>query len=458
MKKICVALGIIWLILGLASPAEAGKVYLISGADSVQDNAVKTALEGFGHQVTIGVAHWSFDGTQDLSSYDVVIFLDSNSYDIADMPEAGQISLLNFIQAGGGLITGEWVYYEVYVNYYFSVLSVALPAIYTNYDAASPITYTAATPDAALNFQVTSPFTFNVTDYDGTESVLLARPGATMYYSSSNGGAGLLGWTYGAGRVLSFCTPIGQAELDNPNYRQLLNNAVNWRPVPPAIKNDVYVISGGEPHQDSAIMLVLTSSGRRVTLGPPAYLFNGLPNLTDYKVVIFLDSNFSAPPDMPEAGQTALLNFIKSGRGLITGEWVLYYAGGGSRYQILAPAFAGSSNGNRDSSSSLTYSVQFPDPVLNQGLPPAFTFPATDFGGTQSDLVAKPGAKTFYSSSILHAGLVGWQYQRGRVLNFSTCIGTDELADTNYRRLFRNAVRWTTSHFSMGAIELLLLD
>ena len=253
------------------------------------------------------------------------------------MPEAGQISLLNFIRAGGGLITGEWVYYDVYVNYYFSVLSVALPAIYTNYDAASPITYTAAAPDAALNFQVTSPFTFNVTSYDGTESMLLARPGATMYYSSSNGGAGLLGWTYGAGRVLSFCTPIGQAELDNPNYRQLLNNAVNWRPVPPAVKNDVYVISGGEPHQDSAIMLVLTSSGRRVTLGLPAHLFNGLPNLTDYKVVIFLDSNFSDPSDMPEAGQTALLNFIKSGHGLITGEWVLYYAGAGNRYRILSP-------------------------------------------------------------------------------------------------------------------------
>ena len=37
-------------------------------ADSVQDNAIKTALEGFGQQVTIGVAHRYFDGTQDLSS------------------------------------------------------------------------------------------------------------------------------------------------------------------------------------------------------------------------------------------------------------------------------------------------------------------------------------------------------------------------------------------------------
>ncbi len=42
------------------------------------------------------------------------------------------------------------------------------------------------------------------------------------------GGAGLLGWTYGSGRVLSFSTPIGPAELSNADYKQLLNNAVKW--------------------------------------------------------------------------------------------------------------------------------------------------------------------------------------------------------------------------------------
>ncbi len=84
IKKFIAALGIICLILGLASLAEAGKVYLLSGADSVQDTAIKAALEGFGHQVTIGVEHQNFDGSQSLSGYDVVIFLDSNNFGPTD--------------------------------------------------------------------------------------------------------------------------------------------------------------------------------------------------------------------------------------------------------------------------------------------------------------------------------------------------------------------------------------
>ena len=236
IKKFIAALGIICLLLGLTSLAEAGKVYLLSGADSVQDAAIQSALEGFGHQVTIGVEHQNFDGSQSLGGYDAVIFLDSNNFgptedgQSRDMPDPGQTALLNFIQAGGGLITGEWVYYDNYqAPPYFTILSAALPGTCDGgFDYLSPLTYTAVTPDAILNYQVPSPLTFQVTDYVGTESVLLLKTGATAFYGSSGGGAGLLGWRYGSGRVLSFSTPIGPDEMSNADYKQLLNNAVKW--------------------------------------------------------------------------------------------------------------------------------------------------------------------------------------------------------------------------------------
>ncbi len=236
IKKFITALGIISLILGLTTLAEAGKVYLLSGADSGQDTAIKTTLEGFGHQVTIGVEHQDFDGSQSLSGYDVVIFLDSNNFgptadgQSRDMPEPGQVALLKFILSGGGLITGEWVTYDNYQTpQYFTILGVALPGTCTGEVVfQSPLTYTTVTPDSTLNYRVPSPLTFKVTDYEGTESVLLLKTGATAFYGSSGGGAGLLGWTYGSGKVLSFSTPIGPDELSNTDYQQLLNNSVKW--------------------------------------------------------------------------------------------------------------------------------------------------------------------------------------------------------------------------------------
>ena len=50
-----------------------------------------------------------------------------------------------------------------------------------------------------------------------------------MFYGSSGGaasGAGLIGWDYGSGKVLSFSTMAGTTELGDPNYAQLFGNAV----------------------------------------------------------------------------------------------------------------------------------------------------------------------------------------------------------------------------------------
>ncbi len=57
----------------------------------------------------------------------------------------------------------------------------------------------------------------------------MAKPGATVFYNSSNtGNVGVAGWKYGSGRVINFSTLIALTELGDSNYRQLLHNAVTW--------------------------------------------------------------------------------------------------------------------------------------------------------------------------------------------------------------------------------------
>jgi hypothetical protein len=112
----------------------------------------------------------------------------------------------------------------------FQVLQDAIPVVPTSrFDFANPITYTQAAANPALNQGMPPSFTFAADDFGGTETDFAARAGATVFYGSSGGaasGAGLVGWDFGSGRVLSFSTLAGTTELSDPNYARLFGNAV----------------------------------------------------------------------------------------------------------------------------------------------------------------------------------------------------------------------------------------
>ena len=95
-----------------------------------------------------------------------------------------------------------------------------------------------------------------------------------------------------------------------------------------------------------------------------------------------------------------------------------------------------------NSPGQITYSVVTADAVLNAGVASSFAFVTDDFSGVETDFAAKVGATTFYDSSNLGAGVIGWEYGAGHVLSFSTCMGTHELSDANYGQLVRNAFNW----------------
>jgi hypothetical protein len=233
MKKLSLIAWLLVILLALPSLALAStSVYYMPGGDTVygQDTAIMNALSPF-YAVTQGVQYQNFDGTQNLSGYNVVLLAASLNYG-ETMPLAGQNALKALVTGGVGLITGEYFLYAVSAyNPANSVIETVMPGVYTDATLVMPSTYTQATANPVLNNNVNSPFTFQVTDFEGFGyygSVISAKSGAATYYTSDTTGIGLVGWSYGAGKVLNFSTCIGPDELSNLDYQNLFVNSVSW--------------------------------------------------------------------------------------------------------------------------------------------------------------------------------------------------------------------------------------
>ena len=248
-------------------PAWAKSVYVFSGGDPAQDTAIEDVLETQGHDVVIGMEYWEFTGDAFLDAFDVVILLNSANRDAGDMPASGQVTLRDYVRSGHGLVTGEWVTWNV-TRENFLFLYEILPAAPDGVsNDVTPITYTEVEADPILNQGVSSAFLIHVTSYGDREANFIPVGDATIFYDSDNLGPGLVGRDEEYGRVISFSTPIGPAELGSLNYAHLLSNAVNWAGasfVGIAQQWDTFV--GGEYH-DEAMAVVQTEDGGYVFAG-----------------------------------------------------------------------------------------------------------------------------------------------------------------------------------------------
>jgi hypothetical protein len=218
------------LLVAGTSRANAAVVLVLSTDNPDEDAAIQTTLQGFGHQVDIGASYWTFDGT-DVFNYDVVVLVPNYNYNFGDMPDAGQMALVDFVNSGHGLVTAEWFEWMQGARGSFAILTSVVPVVATSaFGTQGLITYTSMTPDDILNTGVDSAFTFTADSIAGTDTSFVAKDGATKYYGSdySDGAGGVIGWNVGAGRVISFSTVAGPMELGDANYSQLLSNAITW--------------------------------------------------------------------------------------------------------------------------------------------------------------------------------------------------------------------------------------
>ena len=219
------------LVLGALGPASASAhdVLVLSSGSTALDDQLRTILQDQGHVVTLGNEFTGFSG-EGLAGQKVVVLLPNLGDESGDMPLAGQNALVNFVSAGGGLVTSEWTIYMSAFRSFAAIVPVLPVLPNVSYSESRSITYKEATPDPLLNSGVPSTLTFTADNYYGTETYFAPRRGATVFYTSAggSGGAGVVGWQFGSGRVIQFSTVLGTLELGNATYGRLVANAVSW--------------------------------------------------------------------------------------------------------------------------------------------------------------------------------------------------------------------------------------
>lgn len=257
----------IGIVAASCSVASAANVYVFSTGIPAADAAYVASLTGHGHTVTLGVSWDLFDGTASLAGIDVGLMNHSGNWSSSTdtVPLAGQQQLVDFVAAGGGLITTEWIVYNNGTSggTAYALVAPILPVTYgLSWNGSASTTFTQASTDAVMNSGVPETFESPVDYFAGTETKLEPRPGATVFFLGSNldNNAAVTGWQVGAGRTVSFSTMPGELSLAHANYSRLLSNAIDWaNNVPPPCDPDMN--QDGNVDQDDVGYLINVVGG-----------------------------------------------------------------------------------------------------------------------------------------------------------------------------------------------------
>lgn len=171
-----------WLCKNKINPS----ILLMSSGDSVQDNSLKNILTSLTNKtINITTLNTFNNSNNILSTTDVVVLQNNYNWNTQTLSDAGQNALKSFVTQGGGLLTAEWVIWNMAVGR-LKILSDVVPVIPTSaYTTKSPIRYIQNINDTTLNSGVSSDFTFYSTNIAGTEtSITRAKTGATIFYHS----------------------------------------------------------------------------------------------------------------------------------------------------------------------------------------------------------------------------------------------------------------------------------
>ena len=207
-------------------------------------------------------------------------------------------------------------------------------------------------------------------------------------------------------------------------------------------QQNILVLSSGNATTDNSVVQAFEAIGHIVTLGPEYFEFDGAG--IDIFTVIYLQPNHNwASGDMPGTGQASLIDFVCKGGGLITTEWTSYNIYVRGTFQALG-AIVPTEYTSWTTTGEATFTLDTPDPVINDGVPTEFTFPLTSVAGTESNIGPRDGATSFYTTSTFAggSGVVGWDWGLGRVVSFSTVNGTLQVGDETFRRLLGNLATW----------------
>lgn len=210
----------------------------------------------------------------------------------------------------------------------------------------------------------------------------------------------------------------------------------------------IYVFSCTNAAQDQFIYDALTAVGHNVVIGQDVTTFTNLSVVSQYEAV-YVQANFNWGFNWNTAQQQTMVDYVNSGGGLITAEWVLWMHASGY-FQTLGAILPSTQTNAWDGAPSITYTRNTANTIMDAGLPASFSMSTTNIGGVRTYVPsAKAGATKFYGDGT-YAAVTGWNVGNGRVVNFHSVNGQNQLADTNFRKLLGNAFTWVTSNPPTG--------
>jgi hypothetical protein len=176
----------------------------------------------------------------------------------------------------------------------------------------------------------------------------------------------------------------------------------------------------------------------------PSYQYNGTnPALTGFGAVVVLSGGPGATSyttDMPAAGQSAIVNFVNAGNGLVLTEWAAFQVAGG-RWQTLAPLVLLSRTAAY--SGQVTYAVDaaFSAHPLWAGLPASFVLASTSNVGITK---VAPGVTRIAGSAQAIDAVAIRDVPVGRVVHVAHAgnYAPNGWTNTNLQKLMKNAVGW----------------
>jgi hypothetical protein len=169
-------------------------------------------------------------------------------------------------------------------------------------------------------------------------------------------------------------------------YRLLLLTALVSFSPSATLADAVLLIGSGDSTNNALLRSILTAQGDAVTVGPTYTNFAG-GNLSGYSDVLLVPNGSYVPMgDMPVSGQQALFNYVNSGGGLVTSEWLMQDIVNGHQFQTLFPVLPFSPGFDvATSNTPITFSALTKDPVMNANLPNSFTFPTGNGTGNTTE-------------------------------------------------------------------------
>jgi subtilisin family serine protease len=197
-----------------------GDVLVIAdGGTEVDVSAVLTAA---GYTVTLVSDDSIYDGTNPpLAGFDLVVLLDGPGV-LSDMPAGGQTAIANHVSGGGGLLSFEWLSFEISAGRY-TLLQPLIPLTYGGYGDG---TFTWSVVAAHPVTDGVSP-SFNVS----TTAALGTANSGTVLVRSGTGYPMVLTKQVGGGNIVHFASAgnyFGFRPFTSPDMQRLLVNAADW--------------------------------------------------------------------------------------------------------------------------------------------------------------------------------------------------------------------------------------